>query len=139
MLLCKYTARAAQLCQAAMEVYMYGCKYFALLKQQMHVRESACLSLLLMVYRTKLTCRYSMLLCFAWRLSLQATQALPFGTIVILILIWLVITFPLTVLGGWFAKNSNAELQAPCRYVWACNHVRNVKQCNTCNSRLRRG
>lgn len=45
----------------------------------------------------------------------RSTAALPFGTIVIIILIWAAVTFPLTVLGGIAAKNSKAELHAPCR------------------------
>lgn len=48
---------------------------------------------------------------------MQSTAALPFGTIVIIIIIWALITFPLTVLGGIAAKNGKAELSAPCRWV----------------------
>ena len=44
-----------------------------------------------------------------------STAALPFGTIVIIILIWALVTFPLTVLGGILAKNFKAEFNAPCR------------------------
>lgn len=45
----------------------------------------------------------------------RSTAALPFGTIVIIILIWALVTFPLTVMGGIAAKNSKAEFNAPCR------------------------
>lgn len=45
----------------------------------------------------------------------RSTAALPFGTIVIILVIWALITFPLTVLGGIAAKNSKFELSAPCR------------------------
>jgi hypothetical protein len=45
----------------------------------------------------------------------QSTAALPFGTIVIIVLMWAVITFPLTVLGGIAAKNAKVEFNAPCR------------------------
>jgi hypothetical protein len=45
----------------------------------------------------------------------RSTAALPFGTIVVIILIWAVVTFPLTVLGGVAAKNSKSEFNAPCR------------------------
>ena len=45
----------------------------------------------------------------------RSTAALPFGTILIIILLWALITFPLTVLGGIWAKNSKAEFNAPCR------------------------
>lgn len=51
----------------------------------------------------------------------RSTAALPFGTIVIIILIWALITFPLTVLGGIAAKNSKAEFNAPCRWVTQFN------------------
>jgi hypothetical protein len=44
-----------------------------------------------------------------------STQALPAGTIVIIVAVWLVVTFPLTVLGAIWGKNSGAELDAPCR------------------------
>ncbi|CAI5472168.1 unnamed protein product [Closterium sp. Yama58-4] len=45
----------------------------------------------------------------------NSTNAKPFGTIVIIILIWALITFPLLVAGGIAGKKSNAEFQAPCR------------------------
>lgn len=44
-----------------------------------------------------------------------STQALPFGTICIIVLVWAAVTFPLTVLGGIWGKNSGAEYDAPCR------------------------
>ncbi|CAK9161197.1 unnamed protein product [Ilex paraguariensis] len=44
-----------------------------------------------------------------------ATAALPFGTIVVIILIWTLVTSPLLVFGGIAGKNSKAEFQAPCR------------------------
>ena len=44
----------------------------------------------------------------------RTTTALPFGTIVIILVIWALITFPLTVLGGIAGKNSKARaLPAP--------------------------
>ncbi|XP_020100304.1 transmembrane 9 superfamily member 3-like [Ananas comosus] len=45
----------------------------------------------------------------------SATAALPFGTIVVIFLIWTLVTAPLLVLGGIAGKNSKAEFQAPCR------------------------
>eukprot|EP00252_Welwitschia_mirabilis_P000896 TRINITY_DN10892_c0_g1_i3.p1 TRINITY_DN10892_c0_g1~~TRINITY_DN10892_c0_g1_i3.p1 ORF type:complete len:594 (+),score=64.95 TRINITY_DN10892_c0_g1_i3:213-1994(+) len=48
-------------------------------------------------------------------IAYNATAALPFGTIVVILLIWTLITFPLLVLGGIAGKNSKAEFQAPCR------------------------
>lgn len=44
-----------------------------------------------------------------------STQALPFGTICIIILVWALVTFPLTVLGSIAGKNSGSEYRAPCR------------------------
>jgi hypothetical protein len=48
-------------------------------------------------------------------IAYSATAALPFGTIVVIILIWALVTSPLLVLGGIAGKNSNTEFQAPCR------------------------
>ncbi|XP_030521759.1 transmembrane 9 superfamily member 2-like [Rhodamnia argentea] len=44
-----------------------------------------------------------------------ATAALPFGTILVIVLIWALVTSPLLILGGIAGKNSEAEFQAPCR------------------------
>ncbi|KAK2973155.1 hypothetical protein RJ640_009578 [Escallonia rubra] len=48
-------------------------------------------------------------------IAYSATAALPFGTIVVIVLIWALVTSPLLVLGGIAGKNSKAEFQAPCR------------------------
>ncbi|MED6152589.1 hypothetical protein PIB30_093500 [Stylosanthes scabra] len=45
----------------------------------------------------------------------SATAALPFGTILVIVLIWTLVTSPLLVLGGIAGKNSKAEFQAPIR------------------------
>ncbi|XP_074579736.1 transmembrane 9 superfamily member 3-like [Curcuma longa] len=45
----------------------------------------------------------------------SATAALPFGTIVVIVLIWTLVTSPLLVLGGIAGKNSKTEFQAPVR------------------------
>ncbi|URE11499.1 phagocytic receptor [Musa troglodytarum] len=45
----------------------------------------------------------------------SATAALPFGTIVVIVLIWTLVTSPLPVLGGIAGKNNKTEFQAPCR------------------------
>ncbi|KAJ6707303.1 TRANSMEMBRANE 9 SUPERFAMILY PROTEIN [Salix viminalis] len=50
-----------------------------------------------------------------WVRNLLLTGALPFGTIVVIFLIWALVTTPLLVLGGIAGKNSKAEFQAPCR------------------------
>nr|XP_011463508.1 PREDICTED: transmembrane 9 superfamily member 2 [Fragaria vesca subsp. vesca] len=48
-------------------------------------------------------------------IAYSATAALPFGTIVVIVLIWTLVTAPLLVLGGIAGKNSKAEFHAPCR------------------------
>ncbi|CAI9272127.1 unnamed protein product [Lactuca saligna] len=48
-------------------------------------------------------------------IAYTATAALPFGTIVVIVLIWSLVTSPLLVLGGIAGKNSKAEFQAPVR------------------------
>jgi hypothetical protein len=45
----------------------------------------------------------------------QSTAAFPAGTIFIIILIWCLVTIPLTVFGGIAGKNAHAEFAAPCR------------------------
>ncbi|KAI8007430.1 Transmembrane 9 superfamily member 3 [Camellia lanceoleosa] len=45
----------------------------------------------------------------------SATAALPFGTIVVIVLTWTLVTSPLLVLGGIARKNSKAEFQASVR------------------------
>jgi hypothetical protein len=57
---------------------------------------------------------FSVLNTIAWVQG--STQALPFGTICIIIVIWALVTFPLTVLGGIAGKNSKDEFSAPCRW-----------------------
>lgn len=48
-------------------------------------------------------------------IAYRSTAALPFGTIVIMVLIWTLITIPLTVFGGIAGKNNKAEFFSPCR------------------------
>ncbi|XP_014504041.1 transmembrane 9 superfamily member 2 [Vigna radiata var. radiata] len=48
-------------------------------------------------------------------LAYNTTAALPFGTIVVIFLIWTLVTSPLLVLGGIAGKNSQTGFQAPCR------------------------
>ncbi|XP_019705818.2 transmembrane 9 superfamily member 2 isoform X1 [Elaeis guineensis] len=47
-------------------------------------------------------------------IAYNATAALPFGTILVILLIWTLVTSPLLVLGGIAGKNSKTEFQAPC-------------------------
>ncbi|KAG9486906.1 hypothetical protein GDO78_006999 [Eleutherodactylus coqui] len=44
-----------------------------------------------------------------------STQALPATTILLLLTVWLLVGFPLTVIGGIFGKNSAGNFEAPCR------------------------
>uniref|UniRef100_A0A7N0TGI7 Transmembrane 9 superfamily member n=1 Tax=Kalanchoe fedtschenkoi TaxID=63787 RepID=A0A7N0TGI7_KALFE len=48
-------------------------------------------------------------------IAYNATAALPFGTILVIVLIWTLVTAPLLVLGGIAGKNSKTEFQAPVR------------------------
>eukprot|EP00270_Netrium_digitus_P006730 TRINITY_DN1940_c0_g1_i2.p1 TRINITY_DN1940_c0_g1~~TRINITY_DN1940_c0_g1_i2.p1 ORF type:complete len:647 (-),score=171.95 TRINITY_DN1940_c0_g1_i2:358-2208(-) len=48
-------------------------------------------------------------------ISYRSSQALPFGTIVIVIVIWALVTFPLTVVGSIAGKKNRSEFYAPCR------------------------
>ncbi|XP_077990163.1 transmembrane 9 superfamily member 1-like [Glandiceps talaboti] len=45
----------------------------------------------------------------------QSTQALPFTTVLLLMIIWLLVGYPLTVIGGIFGKNWAIGFDAPCR------------------------
>jgi hypothetical protein len=60
-----------------------------------------------------------MLVTFAFlntvAIAYRSTAALPFGTICVILVIWALITFPLTVLGGIAGKNSQVGFNAPCR------------------------
>lgn len=44
-----------------------------------------------------------------------STQALPVTTILLLLTVWLLVGFPLTVIGGIFGKNNASPFDAPCR------------------------
>ena len=71
----------------------------------------------------------------------RTTTALPFGTIVIILVIWALITFPLTVLGGIAGKNSKARAttQLIRRLAWCPAHVRSFappRWCTNQNERL---
>ncbi|XP_038052183.1 transmembrane 9 superfamily member 1-like [Patiria miniata] len=45
----------------------------------------------------------------------DSTQALPFTTILLLLCIWILVGYPLTVTGGIFGKNMSDSFDAPCR------------------------
>ena len=44
-----------------------------------------------------------------------STAAFPVGTIVIILLLWSLVTIPLTIVGGVVGKNTRTEFAAPCR------------------------
>ncbi|KAI5677942.1 hypothetical protein M9H77_08892 [Catharanthus roseus] len=48
-------------------------------------------------------------------IAYSSTAALPFGTILVIVLIWTLVTSPLLVFGGIAGKSSRTEFQAPCR------------------------
>ncbi|PSC72630.1 phagocytic receptor 1b [Micractinium conductrix] len=66
-----------------------------------------------MLFCGPLLAMFSYLNSVAW--AYGTTAALPFGTIVIIVVIWALVTFPLTVVGGIMGKNTKAEFNAPCR------------------------
>ncbi|CAL9080119.1 unnamed protein product, partial [Musa acuminata var. zebrina] len=47
-------------------------------------------------------------------ITYSATAALPFGTILVILLIWALVTSPLLILGRVAGKSSITEFQAPC-------------------------
>jgi len=61
-------------------------------------------------------------------MALQSTAALPFGTIVIMVIIWGLVTIPLTVIGGIAGKNNRCVYlcvrvcvcMCMCVYVYVC-------------------
>ena len=69
---------------------------------------------------------FSVLNTIAWVQG--STQALPFGTICIIVIIWALVTFPLTVLGGIAGKNSREEFSAPCRCVGGAENSSNLAE-----------
>ena len=48
-------------------------------------------------------------------IAYRSTAALPFGTIVLIVLLWAIVTIPLTIVGGIAGKNAKAEFNAPVR------------------------
>lgn len=49
----------------------------------------------------------------AW--AYGSTAALPVGTIILILLLWALVTIPLTVVGGVIGKNTRSDFAAPCR------------------------
>jgi hypothetical protein len=60
---------------------------------------------------------FALAFCFLNTVAIayRSTAALPFGTIVVMIVLWSLVTIPLTVLGGVAGRNSKREYDAPCR------------------------
>mmetsp|Transcript_8620 Transcript_8620/g.14878 ORF Transcript_8620/g.14878 Transcript_8620/m.14878 type:complete len:589 (-) Transcript_8620:493-2259(-) len=60
---------------------------------------------------------FFLMFCFlnSVALSYDSTAALPFGTIFLMLLIWSLVAFPLTVVGGIAGKNIAGPFTAPCR------------------------
>jgi len=54
-----------------------------------------------------------------------STQALPFSTVLLLMLVSTLIGFPLTVLGGIMGKNTSQDFDAPCRTKNICREIPN--------------
>ena len=55
-------------------------------------------------------------------LLLQSTQALPFGTIVVILVIWALVTIPLCILGGIMGKNNRYPLLLCHLLHWHCRN-----------------
>lgn len=49
----------------------------------------------------------------SWLWLVQSTQALPFGTILVILVIWALVTIPLCILGGIMGKNNRYPLLSP--------------------------
>eukprot|EP00891_Asterochloris_glomerata_P007011 jgi/Astpho2/7011/Aster-01865 len=45
----------------------------------------------------------------------RTTAALPFGTIVVILVLWALVTIPLCIFGGIVGKNNRSQFYAPCR------------------------
>jgi hypothetical protein len=64
-----------------------------------------------------------MLICFSFlntvAIAYHSTAALPFGTICVIFVIWALITFPLTVLGGIAGKNKQVCHMAGSVVCWS--------------------
>jgi len=48
-------------------------------------------------------------------IAYEATTAVPFGTIMVIVLIWSLVTFPLMLIGGISGKNLSGSFDFPCR------------------------
>ncbi|XP_071854416.1 transmembrane 9 superfamily member 1-like [Apostichopus japonicus] len=52
-----------------------------------------------------------------------STQALPFTTILLLMLVWILVGYPLTIIGGIIGKNTAGNFDAPCRTKNICREI----------------
>jgi len=48
-------------------------------------------------------------------IAYRSTAALPFGTIVLIVFVWAIVTIPLTIVGGIVGKNTKTDFNAPTR------------------------
>ena len=51
--------------------------------------------------------------CTHW--AAGSTQALPFTTILMIMLVYIMVGFPLTAIGGLIARNTTSDFDSPCR------------------------
>ena len=86
------------------------------------------------VWNVNLTaCMYTVPFFLTWALinsvawAYGSTQALPFTTIIVLLLVWLVIGYPLTIVGAIFGKNMTHSFDAPCRTKNICREIPPLK------------
>lgn len=74
------------------------------------------------LFAVPMFCTWSVINSVAWYQG--STKALPFTTIVLVIMIWLFVGFPLTVLGGILGKKAASPFDAPCRTKPVCHCYR---------------
>ena len=77
----------------------------------------------MLLFSAPLLVTFMVLNSIAW--AYGSTAALPFGTIVIISLLWLVVSAPLTVAGAALGRRGPGELDAPCR---TSKHVRDIPE-----------
>ena len=63
-----------------------------------------------------------------------STAALPFGTIVIIILLYLLVALPLSIIGGIAGRNTTGALEPPCRTNFTAKELPEVPWCVRCEN-----
>lgn len=86
------------------------------------------------VWNVNLTaCLYTVPFFVTWSIvnsvswAYGSTQALPFTTIVVLLLVWVAIGYPLTVIGAILGRNTAHSFDAPCRTKNICREIPPLK------------